>query len=276
MERRITAMPQTEIDLADRDISLMIEDTEKEIFDYAADPEDGYALGNEALEELSQPEGWDGPISDAELFTRAIEGDPPTGHDKPLELAEEYSAMAEVEQLKATLAQREQQLVELMHGPQIQAQLQANQEARRDALFDIAMDPARADAHLAEVDQLKQGSLNNGMARFNASMEGAHRNYGKDFENAYKTFFAMDPQNEVSHALIRQVTTAPDPGEAMMQLADNPLVRGLAHGRPPPFMPPNSSYRGRGGGPISSDDMGTNSGYGDQDVEDAIFKAAIG
>jgi len=115
---------------------------------------------------------------------------------------------------------------------------------------------------------------NAGMARFNASMQSAHRQYGQDFERAYQQLFSMSPQNELAQALVKQVTTAHDPGEKLMELADNSIVRGLNDGNPPPFMPRNPNTHSR---PLSYRDIeSTDSGYGDADTEDAIFKAAIG
>ena len=111
----------------------------------------------------------------------------------------------------------------------------------------------------------------------NASMRSAHERYGSDFETAYKQLTAMDPRNPLARELVAQVVRSDDPGEALMGIGHSDVVRGLStgSGTPPPVMPRNAGYRGRG--PISYDDIeSTDSGYGDEAVEDAIFKAAIG
>jgi len=138
----------------DRDVARMIEDTEREIFEDATGGT-GWNLGNEAIDELSQTDAWDGgTLSDAEQFARNLHGDLESGYDRPLALQEEFAAQAENEQLRAQLVQREQELAQLIQGPQVQAQMQAHQQDRRMALLDIALDDAKADALLAERDHM--------------------------------------------------------------------------------------------------------------------------
>jgi hypothetical protein len=268
---------QLEDDL-DRDIALMIEDTEREIFEDATGGT-GWNLGNEELDELSQTDAWDGgTLSDAEQFERAINGDLPSGFDRPIELAEERSAKTEVEELRAQLAAQQQQFVELLgSNPEVQARLQQQQVQRREALWDVVVDDAKIDQHLAYIDQLQQQNQTHQMNRINASMASAHREHGVDFENAYRAVTAMDQKSAIARGIVNDIINAPDPGEAMMALAGSDVVQSLGRGRGvnPPFMPQNSTPRGRA--PMSYRDIeSTDSGYGNEAVEDAIFKAAIG
>ncbi len=43
-----------------------------------------------------------------------------------------------------------------IQGPEVQEQMRAHQEARRNALLDIALDNNQVDAHLAQFDAVQQ------------------------------------------------------------------------------------------------------------------------
>jgi hypothetical protein len=106
-------------------------------------------------------------------------------------------------------------------------------------------------------------------------MARAHREFGRDFEVAYTSLQQMDPAAPLTQAIHSHIRNSPDPGEAVMQLHGSDLVASLGTGRY--VEPPFARSREVGRGPVRVDrvardeDSPFNSGYGNADVEEAIF-----
>ena len=132
-------------------------------------------------------------------------------------------------------------------------------EALRDNLLDIAIDTdtGRFQQFLGNVQaqQNRIAELEN--ERINNSMAAAHQEYGVEFERAYNALTTMDPNNRLAREIVQSVTSARDPGRALMELHGNDLVNSLNSGRPPPSCPGHVGPHRAGNPAISpSDDSG--------------------
>jgi hypothetical protein len=143
----------------------------------------------------------------------------------------------------------------------------------------LAVDPAKADALFAGYTTLQQGYNALVNKHGNESMERAHQQYGRDFETAYTSLQQMDPNAPLTQAIHSHIRNSPDPGEAVMQLHGNDLVASLGTGRY--VEPPFARSREVGRGPVRVDrvardeDSPFNSGYGDSDIEAAVFDSVF-
>jgi hypothetical protein len=226
-------------------LTSAVAETEREILRDAmgeGDLADG--IDNSLVDDMSQMHGWDDePLSDAEQIQTTAHGHEQEGFDRPLGLAEERGELRESEMLRAQLAERDQQIQELLDqtGPVREAR-ERMQQQRREALLDAVVDPARADQVLAHMEN-QQGQIHsNNMSRVNAALEAAHAKYGSDFETTYQAIRAMDARNPLTNQIVRSIFDFPDPGEALMHLHGNPLLETLSSGSPPPpFMPGSRS-----------------------------------
>jgi hypothetical protein len=251
------------------------EDTEREIF--------GYGSGSEAdishdmrdiVEHFSQVESWDGePLSDQEGLARAIQGDEAIdGYvgDRPLLHQYELDVDRQNQELRAQLEQA--QRVINQNDPQRQAEREA---VRNKFMDDYGLyDPEKADQLLGGLNALQQSHNALVNKHGNESMERAHQQYGRDFEVAFTSLQQMDPNAPLTQAIHNHIRQSADPGAAVMALHGNDLVASLGTGR---YVEPPFARREIGRGPVRvdrvarDDDSPFNSGYGNADVEEAIF-----
>lgn len=276
-----------EDELSDLQAEHLIKETENEIFreatgqDHPADS----PFSDDIIADQSRVEGWQGHLDNAELFetTRWPHGSQP-GWDRPLAWAEEQDAIKQNELLRQELAARDQELLTLHAGPEYQEQLRRQQEDRRLELLGVATDDARADQHLAWVDAARSGLATQNLDRVNAALEHAHGTYGRDFETTYAQVSALkNVQNPMAQQIIQSIFTAQDPGEALMSLANSPLVRSLTEGRRgdnPPFMPRRAAAAEPAFGSgrrIEEDNLGYSfdTGGNGQEMESDVFWSAF-
>jgi hypothetical protein len=77
-------------------INLAIRDTEREIFSEAVNGYEDEDTNNQMVEDLSQPEAWDGgDLSMDEVAARTMHGDNPQNFDRPMQLENEQTLTAE-------------------------------------------------------------------------------------------------------------------------------------------------------------------------------------
>jgi hypothetical protein len=262
------------------------QDTEREIFGYGSNSEADIDHNmRDIVEHFSQVESWDGePLSDHEGLVRAMQGDEAVdGYigDRPLLHQYELDVDRENQQLREQLAaaERARQETDNRYNPdrQLERDVARHEFMEKNGLF--AVDPEKADALFANVTALQQGY--NGLVnqRGNDSMERARQQYGRDFETAYTSLQQMDPSAPLTQAIHAHIRNSPDPGEAVMQLHGNDLVASLGTGRY--VEPPFARSREVGRGPVRvnrvsrDEDSPFNSGYGDGDVEQAVFDSVF-
>ncbi len=264
----------------DLEAQVLIGETENEIFRDALDkdhPDD--VMGDELIYDQSRVEDWHGHVDEDELWQTTRFGHMQDGFSRPLAHREEMEAAAQNEQLRQQLAERDQQILELLDqtGPVKAAREQAQQQ-RREALLEAAVDPARADQVLGALEGQQAQIHSQNMDRANAALEAAHARYGRDFERVYQAAAAMDRRNPLSNQLLYSILNAADPGEALMQLHGNPLLGMLSSGAPPPpFMPgPRGASRAQSrSSQVGHDDLADNDGGIDARMEQDIWGAAL-
>ncbi len=269
---------------SDATIQDLVRETEREILDDALghdDPED--VMPSDLIADQSQLEGWDGrPLTEGELIHTTAFGHETPGFDRPVAWAAEQDAIRQNELLRAELAQRDQELLALMQGPEAQEAMRQQRERRRDEFLQIAVDDDKTDAHIAQVDALRNAVHGQNFDRVNAALEHAHRTYGRDFEQTYAEVSALkNNRNPMAQQIIQSIFQAEDPGEALMSLAGSPLVHSLTEGRrgdnPPPFMPGSRSAPAAAQGRrVDEDDLGyeLDAGGAGEEMERSIFEAA--
>ena len=168
-------------------ISEMEADTESEIFDETMSIQNRDEAPFD-IDEMSQVEGWDGPVSNQELMASAIQGE--TGDyigDRPLQHQHELDVDQENRVLRDQLAQAERARQETInrYDPHVQAQRQLQQQEFMEQHGLMALDEGKANALFGYMSQLERNrdQLNSG--RVNESMSRAHQQYGEDFTKAY-------------------------------------------------------------------------------------------
>jgi hypothetical protein len=262
-------------------IDSLVADTESEIFDETM----GIQNRDEApvdIDELSQVEGWDGPVSDQELMASAIQGE--TGDyigDRPLQHQHELDVDQENRALRDQLAQAEQQRQALInqYDPYVRDQRQAKQQEFMYEHGLVSVDDSKANALFGYMNQLEQNRDQANRDRINSSMARAHEEYGRDFDATYTSLQQMDPNNPLTGQIMRTVLDSPDPGQSLMSLHQNDVVASLGTGRytnPPPFARTREAQRG----PlrvdrVARDEGEFDSGYGHQQVEEDVFNSAL-
>jgi hypothetical protein len=269
--------------LTEIELHELVAATEKEILNDALGVDGDFTDEMDAIVgDQSQLTGWDGrTLTNDELVTTTAFGHETPGFDRPLAWANEQDAISQNGLLRQELAQRDREILELRAGPEFQERLREHQEARRNQFLETALDPAKTDAHLAWVDAARNGLAGQNFDRVNASLEYAHRRYGRDFEQTYREVSALkNNPNPMAQQIIQQLFQAQDPGEALMSLSGSPLVHSLTEGRlgegpSPPFMPQR-----RGSAPqarrVEEDDLGYSfdTGGAGEELEQDIFRAA--
>jgi hypothetical protein len=273
-------------DVSEDRIRDMVEDTEREIF--------GYGSGSEAdinhdmrdiVEHFSQMEGWDGdPLSDQEGLARAMQGDEAVNNyigDRPLLHAHELEVEQQNQELRTQLERVQQEKQEVLN--RYDPALQYERDVARDRFLEanglLAADPDKGDALFNGVTALQNGYNAAVNKNGNDSMARAHQQYGRDFETAYTSLMQMDPSSPLTQAIHAHVRNSADPGRTVLELHGNDLVASLGTGRyvDAPF----ARSREVGRGPVRVDrvardeDSPFSSGYGNPDVEEAIFDSVF-
>jgi hypothetical protein len=265
--------------ISDIEATALIAETEREILNDALgvdSPEDD--MPSDLIADQSRVEGWTGALDDSELLHTTAYGHEQHGFDRPLAYREEADAITENEQLRQQLAERDQELLQLLDqaGP-VRESRERMQEQRREALLNAAMDPAQADQVLGTLEGQQAQLHANNMDRANAALEAAHARYGRDFERVYTQVQNMDPRNPLTNQIVQSLFASRDPGEALMSLSGNPLLQTLSSGRPPPpFMPGSRSTSGgaRQSGEVGYRDLEDLPDPVTAEMESDIFQAA--
>jgi hypothetical protein len=265
---------------SDDDFRLAIEATEREIFDEATGTDELDGTEARTLADLSQSEGWDGgALPDSEIAARTMQGDPGgVNFDRPLQMETETTLAADNYALRQQLDAVAKAYQDHVQTPQQQAARQQQREQVRQALYDQygmidSYDDAKTDRFIADHAAPVQHAQTLETNRIEASMQAAHRKYGRDFEDAFSDVTSMNENSPLARQIVQTMCSTSDPGEALMELHGNGLVRSL--GQPPsrvpfmhsgytpaPFMPPSRPRR-------SSAYM--DGGWGDESVEREVF-----
>jgi hypothetical protein len=263
----------------DSDIRAAVADTEKEILAEAFGDEEPSDQDSQLIDDLSQTEGWDGgDLPDEEAWNRTLHGDTQTGYDRPLEMENEQTLAATNDLLRQQIAEQEQFIQGYLAKPLTDEARAAQRNAVRANLEQRygmihAGGDAKFDQFVGDVQSALQhtSALENG--RVGASLQHAHSQYGQDFVDAFSDLTSMDPRHPLARQLVQSVVASADPGQAVMQLHGNDIVRSLSTGNVPPFVPRprNMAPAFVRSGPAR--DQGWTSGYGDRDTEADIFNS---
>ena len=280
--------------------SEMVRNTELEILADALDqnPEEleGYIDDEAQVDDLEQIEGWDGrPLPDEEILETAINGWPDSGNDRPMKLQEDQNYESVIGQLQhhvGTLAAQNQELMQRL-DPDRQWRADQQKAAEIEAFYTSPegyLDARDArEAALANRVQELEGS------RVNASLAAAHRERGRDFEEAYRGMTSMNPAHPAARALVKAIWDSPDPGAALMEFYDKtdgqPVPRAVggqySRGSNPPSLNSQSgggyrsgrsaqrgASRGSGDWPFSEDnsDIGGFSAADEREVYGSIWR----
>jgi hypothetical protein len=200
------------------DIRTAFNNTEAEIFSHGLDididePGTGYSgeITDRSLEEL---EGWDGrPLSLAEHAS----GNHFDSIDRPLEMEAEQRHAEEVQQRDKRIGELERALSEqrALRDPEREA---AQERGRQRALVAIYDDPDRTIDYLGELQQRNaQLERERTEAHVELHMGRAHREHGKDFEDAYHAMTGLDRNNPDDRATVQRIARSADPGRALMR-----------------------------------------------------------
>lgn len=255
-------------------------DTEREILSEGANFRDLWPDDTEAndaiVDEMSQVEGFDGrPLSNQEVMARNVFGDEIDGvlTDRPLETAEELSALDRVRELEQQLQQEQtaHQALREQFDPELQERRRLGQAALLDANGLVAVDEARANQFLGQLQQIEQSHDQLVHNRINSSFEAAYQEYGQAFKDAYANL-AGNHQHPLVRSIAQGVLNSEDPGEALMQASD--LLASVATRQQPPFARTRRSSAARPSrAPAGYEEMEeVGSSMGD---EDNIFNSAF-
>jgi hypothetical protein len=272
--------------LSDVEAEHLIRDTEREIlFDALGQDLPEEAMPSDLINDQSRVEGWDGALDDSELIHTTAFGHEQHGFDRPLQFREEQDAVTENARLQQELAQRDQQIQQLLDqtGPIREAREQQQQQ-RRDALLNAAVDPEQADQLLNTLEGQQQQIHAQTVDRANAAMEATKAEYGPEFDRAYaqvqrgiQRLHRSDPRR--GQEILRDILGAPHPGEAIFAYANDPRLQiGTGTGgNPAPFMPGQraapASNRSRN---VGYDDLVSDDGSNVRaDMEQDIFRSAV-
>jgi hypothetical protein len=267
----------------------LVANTEREILASAFDlePEDlpGYIPDDDG-EDLEAVESWDGsPLSDEEQFETAINGHTESGFDRPLQLAESEGYEREIAARDEAIATMQQQLGELQQRADPGLQQRMAQQ-REELMYGVVANPERAIEYVSSLE----GQLAAMQAsRVNASLGAAHRDYGRDFEAAYKNLTSMDRNNPAARNLVQSIWDDPEPGKALMdwhQVSGGHTPRAMGAGARQGTIPSlnsgtpasyrgerSSASRGRSDGwPVGEDDGGYADEFSERDIMQSAFR----
>jgi hypothetical protein len=280
--------------IAEGRIPDAIRDTEQEVFwdSFDDSPAAPHAYTNhnrrfggtdDLIDEMSQLEGIDGlPLSNAEGLAGAMQGDI-DGYlgDRPLQHQHELDVDQENRILRDQLAQAERARQETInrYDPQAQVERQIQQQEFMERHGLMSFDDNKSNPLLRYMSELEQNRDQQNRHRINESMARAHEEYGRDFDATYTSLQQMDPNNPLTGQIMQSVLNSPDPGQSLMALHGNDVVASLGVGRyvaEPPFARTREAQRG----PLRVDRVRRDeddhySGYGNADVEEAIFDSAM-
>jgi hypothetical protein len=263
----------------DDEITAMVRDTDREIMAEALGDVEQSGYENQMVDDLSQAEGWDGedlPIE--EVAHRNIYGDTGTNFDRPIEMDTEVTLANKLQQ-----AERERDAYaaawnQAVAQPQIEAAHAQHREEVRKNLYDQygivdSYDDAKLDRFINDYGASVRHAQALQENRMEASLQHAAQKYGQDFQDAYNDVTSMNPNSPLARDIIQTAMATSDPGEAIMELHNNQLVRALGRTPSPPFMPqgygpPHASR------PVRPSDR-MEGGWGDADVERDVFDSAF-
>jgi hypothetical protein len=258
-------------------IRSAIRATEREIFAEATDGDPDSVDGTAAMvDELSQPEGWDGDtLGPDEIAHRNLYGDTDTNFDRPLQLQADAELLDENARLRERVALQDQAIENYVMAPITQQQRAQQRDLIRGQLSSRYDLHNFSDEHLDRfIDDVQQDMGHTQAlqeARINASMNHAARKYGRDFDDAYNDLITMAPNSPLAREIVNSVVRGADPGETLMQWHGSHVVKGLA---PPPFAgsrrPDMAGHVRQRAARHGGDEM-DGAGWGDRDIEDAIF-----
>jgi hypothetical protein len=261
--------------VSDDDVNLAIRDTEREVFWSAVTgDDDGGDTNNAMVEDLSQPEGWDGgDLSMDEIAARTMHGDNSTNFDRPIAMETETTLAADNYHLRQQLDAVTNAYNQHVATPEREAARQQRRDAVSDHLYNnlglISIDNAKLDQIIARDDAAAQDRVNRLEANFRANAQI----HGKRFDDAWDYLQSM-PVNERSSQLVKGLLETDNPGEMVMHLHGHPYVEDIIRTAPPPFMPRGHAPPPRAvRQPRSSDSA--DGGWGDADVEADIFNSAV-
>jgi hypothetical protein len=253
--------------LTDDDLAEAVGETEREIFSESTgseSPED-QDFTDELIEEMSRIDDWAGrPVSDIRLAAEST-GETPIGMSMGEVDGEDVEALqAEAYQQGAAAAMRDvAHLLPKAERPDMFADpegWEANvlAQARGQgvpppphgygqgaAKPDMFADPEGYERYLVNEIGRRAGIDRFNTDRINSSMGYAHKLYGAEFERAFEDLTqGLDASNPQHRQLINDVVTSPDPGMALMGVANlaraanaNSLRYGSPHGANPVFAP---------------------------------------
>jgi hypothetical protein len=259
----------------DRELKTAVANTDNEIFRAATGQEE---YPDAIPEDFYSVEGADGePLPDHEIAHRNLYGDTLT--DRPIAMAEEIDLVRTNQELAAELQRVTEAYRQHVEEPQREAQRQQLREYARKGmeqygLYDLAGDPAKTDALVAQFLANDQQLAALQTRRVNESLERAREKYGEDFESTWQDIEAMDPTNPLAQQIAKSIVNADDPGEQLLLHHDSALVHSLGPSGPPPFMAGRNPPRlQRQIGARSK--PGFEAGWGERDTEQDIFSAVF-
>lgn len=230
-------------ELNDDDLAEAIGDTEREIFGEASGGvlPDELEDNDQLIEDMSRVDDWAGrPISDARLAGEST-GDTPLGMSMGEIDGEDAEAIqAEAYQRGADAMFRElqphlprPQRPDMFADPEgWEANLIAQARgggmppptgygASPYAKPDMFADPVGYENWLLAEARRQSGVNHYNNDRINSSMAAAHREYGPEFESAYRDLSqGLDPNNPNHRQMVTEVLNSPDPGMALMNAAN--------------------------------------------------------
>jgi hypothetical protein len=266
-------------DIYDSDIRAAVADTENEIFSEATGGEERTDQENQLVSDLSEVEGWDGSdLNMEEIAHRNLYGDTQTNYDRAIEMETEQTLQAENDILRQQINEQEGFIQQYLAQP-LTAEARAQQRAAiRDRMeqvygFTHFGSDQQVDAFINHVQTDATHAQNLESGRVGASLQHAANAYGADFHDAFSDLTSMDPRHPLARQIVQSVTASADPGQAVMQLHGNSLVRSLSTGNVPPFIP---RHPGAPAHPRSapSREGPWEAGWGDRATEEDILRSA--
>ena len=128
-------------------------------------------------------------------------------------------------------------------------------------------------------------------SRVNASMSAAHRDHGRDFEQAYSNLMSLDSNDPAARGLVQKIYAHADPGAALMEWHEisggragafmggrgggtarsGRIMPSLNSGTPASYRQPSGRSGRSDGWPVGEDD----GGYADNETERDIMASAF-
>jgi hypothetical protein len=254
-------------DPEDQLITESVAEIERELLDSAFDRDPDERTGID--HDLEDVEGWDGdPLSLAEIAHTSIHGwDEDSNYDRPLQAAAENILTADVEALRAERDLYAGRLLEIANGPEMrERQLQQFSDNLYNQMGVVPTDYDNGARLMGAINETREDLTNH-------SFRAAHLEHGDDFVDAFNGL--MDSGNQ---AIAQQITSARDPGRALMEWHNGtPGASGRGGGMPSLNSQQNYGYRGqssRSSGRGHGRDLAEErSGWGDEATEQDFFNS---